>query len=59
MNEFNFERTRADKITREEMLTELENVAKAFNFVEFRRKDYDQQAKISSTLSLMNSVNGV
>ncbi len=44
---FQFERYRVDKISREKILEDLEDVAKRFNYIEFGKRDYDKFGKIS------------
>jgi len=48
---FTFYRNRIDKISRQQMPNELENIAKRFNYIEFSSRDFDKYFGIhSSTL---------
>jgi hypothetical protein len=48
MVEFNFQRRRIDKLSREKMLEELENASKVFNYTEFGWRDFNRVANISA-----------
>ncbi|MFA5772276.1 MAG: HNH endonuclease [Thermoplasmata archaeon] len=48
MIEFNLKRTRIDKISREKIISELENAAKLFDYTEFGKRDFDKIADISA-----------
>ena len=48
--EFKFQRHQINKISREEMLDELERVAKHFNYIEFGRRSFDKVARMSSSV---------
>lgn len=43
---FKFNRPRSDKISKERIIQELENAAKAFNYVTFGHRDFDKVASI-------------
>lgn len=47
--DYKFQRTRIDKLSREKMVEELENVAKSFNYIEFGWRDFNKVANISAT----------
>lgn len=49
MDNFTFKRHRIDKLSREEMLKELEEAAKVFNYVEFGWRGFNKVANISAT----------
>jgi len=46
--DFKFRRNRIDKLTREEMLRELEKVANSFDYFEFGWRDFNKLANISA-----------
>ena len=48
MDNFSFKRPRIDKLSREEMLDELEKAAKVFNYIEFGWRDFNKVANISA-----------
>lgn len=49
MSDFKFEigRSQISKIPREKVIAELEKVAKHFNYIDFKQKDFDKIADIS------------
>jgi hypothetical protein len=48
MDKFSFKRHRIDKLSREEMLSELEKAAEKFNYIEFGWRDFNKVANISA-----------
>ena len=46
--EFQFQRTRIDKIPRERILEELKIAANKFNYITFGKRDFDRISNISS-----------
>ena len=47
--DYKFQRTRIDKISRDKILLELEKAARAFNYSEFGKRDFNKVASISSS----------
>lgn len=47
--DFGFERKRLNEFSEEKILSELENAAQHFNYIEFGRRDFDKVANISSS----------
>lgn len=47
--DFKFQRKQINEFSDEKIMSELENAAKYFNYIEFGRRDFDKVATISST----------
>lgn len=45
---FDFKRHQINKIPREKIVAELEKVAKAFRYMDFKQKDFDKLSSISN-----------
>jgi hypothetical protein len=46
---YQFDRTRINKIPRHKIFAELESIAEKFNFVEFGKRDFDTHFQISAS----------